>query len=150
MARNKKTEVELTFRLANIEVLELNIPRQLKPLDEGQPVHFNIGMEHRFDISNKVVFVSAMVNVIDSPENEALLANMVTSCNFIVENLHEFVEPESNKVQFPESIIIALNSIAISTTRGILYSELKGTYLHGAILPVLDPKMFAKLPTGNL
>lgn len=149
MAKKKKEEVDFSFLLANIEVLELTISRQLKPLDPAQPVHFNIGMEHRFDIPNKVVFVASMVNIIDKPDDGVVLAKMVSSCNFLVDNLNDFIDADTGKVQFPEQIIVTLNSIAISTTRGILYSELKGTYLHGALLPVLDPKMFAKLPSEN-
>jgi hypothetical protein len=47
-----------------------------------------------------------------------------------------------NEVKLPSDIIIAMNSISISTIRGIMFSTFKGTYLHNAFLPVIDPKSF--------
>jgi hypothetical protein len=35
-----------------------------------------------------------------------------------------------------------LNRISISTTRGAMFSTFKGTFLHAAILPIVDPKNF--------
>lgn len=148
MAKKKAEEFNLTFRLANIELLELNILRPIKALEVGQPVHFNIGMEQRFDIANKVVFVASIVSIIDAPTDGNVLARMATSCNFVVENLEDYVK-DGDKVELPEPIMVTVNSIAISTTRGMLYSELKGTYLHSAILPLLDPKMFTKIPNAQ-
>jgi uncharacterized protein YbbC (DUF1343 family) len=38
-----------------------------------------------------------------------------------------------------------LNSISLSTTRGAMFSTFKGTFLHGAVLPIIDPKQFQAL-----
>lgn len=146
MAKKKAEEFNLTFRLANIELLELNILRPTKAPEIGQQVHFNIGMEQRFDIPNKVVFVASIVSILDAPTDGNVLARMATSCNFVVDNLEDYIK-DGDKVHLPEPIMVTINSIAISTTRGMLFSELKGTYLHGAILPLLDPNMFAKIPS---
>jgi len=35
-------------------------------------------------------------------------------------------------------VILDINELAISTTRGSLFSFLKGTYLHNAILPIIN------------
>ncbi len=55
----------------------------------------------------------------------------------------QHVADEIDKELKPLSvIIIAMNSISISTLRGIMFSTLKGAYLRNAILPVIDPKSF--------
>ena len=59
---------------------------------------------------------------------------------FEFENLASFVVDK--EVKLPSDIIIAINSISISTIRGIMFSTFKGTYLHNAFLPVIDPKAF--------
>ena len=44
--------------------------------------------------------------------------------------------------ELPTDIIVTINSISISTIRGIMFSTFKGTYLHNAFLPIIDPKSF--------
>ena len=42
-------------------------------------------------------------------------------------------------LSFPKIYLNLLNAVVIGTMRGVLYSELRGTQLDDAILPVLDP-----------
>ncbi len=64
---------------------------------------------------------------------------------FTVANFEEVVQLKarmflSSKIPFAETV----NSIAISTTRGFMASELKGTILHYAFLPIIDVKSLSK------
>jgi len=36
-----------------------------------------------------------------------------------------------------------VNSIALSTTRGLLFAQFRGTPLHNTILPLIDPADFS-------
>ena len=45
---------------------------------------------------------------------------------------------KENKYEVPEELEIVLKSAGISTSRGIIFSELEGTYLQGIILPLVD------------
>lgn len=49
---------------------------------------------------------------------------------------------KSGKSDIPEGLKVTLNSISISTARGMLFSAFRGTALHDAILPVIDPKVY--------
>ena len=51
---------------------------------------------------------------------------------------------EKKKIDIPENFIITINSVALSTTRGLMFSLFKGTFLQGAILPLLDPSQYKK------
>ncbi len=144
MAKRKKPETKFTFQLLNIELLGLNLEKLQKPIEEGHHLNYQIGLEHKIDVKNKLVFIGMHVNIIDIANNDYCYGSIDTSCNFQIQNMEDFVAKKTGLVELPEQTIITLNSIAISTTRGIMFSELKGTYLHGAILPIVDPMQFAK------
>jgi hypothetical protein len=65
-----------------------------------------------------------------------------TSCIFEVSEYDQYVDTKGNTLHFPDDFTISINSIAYSTTRGIMFAQFRGTFLHGAILPVIDPKTF--------
>jgi len=145
MAKKKAQEVNFSLQLLNIELLEFSLTRPTKPVEENEPVNFQVGMEQRFDQANKLAFVATTITIIDGTEEANALAKIVTSCNFRIENLDDFTNTETGKVLLPDPAITTLNAVSISTTRGILFSELRGTHLHGAVLPVMDPSNFQKV-----
>jgi len=49
-----------------------------------------------------------------------------------------FKKVDENKYDTPVELEILLKSTGLSTMRGIIYSELRGTYLQNAILPLID------------
>ncbi len=56
------------------------------------------------------------------------------------------VQKDSNGLTMiiPDSLSEILNSVSISTTRGVMHSTLKGTFLNNAILPIIDTKALLK------
>lgn len=145
MAKKKAQELNFSMQLLNIELLEFSLTRQTKPFEENQPVNFQVGMEQRFDQANKIAFVATVITIIDNVEESNVLAKIAASCNFRIENLEDFTNTKTGKVLLPDPAITTLNAVSISTTRGILFSELRGTHLHGAVLPVMDPSNFQKV-----
>jgi hypothetical protein len=144
MAKKKKPEIQFTFKLLNIELLGLKLEKLKNPLDEGHQLNYQIGLEHKIDVKNELVFVGMHVNIIDIADNNYCYGAIDTSCNFQIHNIDNFIVKKTGLVDLPQQVIVTLNSIAISTSRGIMFSELKGTHLHGAILPIIDPVQFAK------
>lgn len=43
----------------------------------------------------------------------------------------------------PEDLQISANTISLSTSRGLLFSRLRGTALHNALLPLIDVSVFS-------
>ena len=74
------------------------------------------------------------------------LGSIKVSCVYYIDNLTEFKSTDNKQFDFPNDFISTVNSISISTARGIMFSQLKGTFLHNAILPILDPKGFKHKP----
>jgi hypothetical protein len=138
--KNKSFSAEIKF--TGIELLKsaINIPSsQDIPLNN---FNFNINIESKGDAEKKLLFVIVNVEV-KSFDQKEILGLIITSCIYEITKFTEFVEVDSNGAMIinPQLVEI-LNSISISTTRGAMFTMFKGTYLHQAILPIIDPKSF--------
>jgi hypothetical protein len=88
------------------------------------------------------VFVTPSVEIL-SEDKKIILGSLKINCVFKFLELAEYCDSKTKKVKLPESIITTLNSIALSSCRGVMVSHFKGTILHSAILPLLDPSSFS-------
>jgi len=134
---------EITFQLKGIELLDIRLSHPQKLLPVKTTYHFNINLEHRINSKNKLVNVICTVSIADN-DNSSELGLIKASCIFEVTNITDFINNETKQVNFPEKVLITLNSITISTVRGIIFSQFKGTFLHNAYLPIIDPQSFTK------
>ena len=66
--------------------------------------------------------------------------SLTANCIFEVENMNDFMDTKTRNINLPEEFVITLNSITISTARGIMFNQFKGTFLHNAILPIIKPE----------
>jgi len=51
---------------------------------------------------------------------------------------HVVIGNAPNQIEIPAPLLRSLLSISVSTLRGLMFGAFKGTYLHGAILPLID------------
>jgi hypothetical protein len=133
--------VEIKFQIKGIEILDLNIIYPKAPLIGEVVFKFNINVELKTVNENSLVMAIVSVDVLDNKTADKY-GLVKVNCIYGVDNFISFVNSESKKVDFPKQFVTALNSISLSTTRGIMYDQFRGTFLHGAILPILDPKSF--------
>ncbi len=144
MADTTTETVQLNLQLINVELLGINISSIDKPTDLGLQVLFQIAIEQRIDLAQKVVSVLTQISIVSKDDPSKIYGNLTTSCSFRIDEMGDYLDNETTKVNLPEQAAITLNSISLSTTRGIMYSEFRGTHLHGAVLPIVDPRQFAK------
>ncbi|HEX6428032.1 MAG TPA: hypothetical protein VF008_10120, partial [Niastella sp.] len=65
--------------------------------------------------------------------------SLIVSCIFQLENFEQVIQFDAeNKLNVPQPLIDLVNTISISTVRGIMFSIFKGTMLHNAFLPIID------------
>jgi len=127
------------LQLKSIELLQSSLSTPRNTNINMSSYTFNISIESRGDATNKLIFVIVSVEIKDA-EQTLLLGSLAVSCIFEIANFKEVIQLNSEGlVIIPESLRNTLNSIAISTTRGVLFSEFRGTFLHGAVLPIIDP-----------
>lgn len=148
MTQSKKDKINFTFQLKKIELLEFALNQLALPISEQTTFHFDINLEQQIILEKNLVIAIPKIEVIYE-DKKTKLASLKASCIFEVSNLKDFLNKEKTQVLFPDEVLLTLNSITISTVRGIMFSQFRGTYLHNAILPIIDPKSFTqKKKTG--
>ena len=134
-------QVNVNFQVKGIELLEINLNPIQIPLSPEKVYNFNINIEQRINNEEKLVIVITSVDIIHEQDQQCH-ASIKTSVIFLIENLQDFITPNTSQVNFPDQFIVTLNSISLSTTRGIMFSNFKGTFMHNAILPIVNPSGF--------
>ena len=130
------------FQLTAIEILGFSLIDSTK-LPEVKLFNFGVGVEARLNAEEKLLFVVSTVEI-RNDDSSVLLADIKTSCVFAIKNFDEHVKQSaSGKLEINQYLLNTLNMVSISTTRGIMFTTFKGTCVHNAILPVIDPKDFA-------
>lgn len=137
----QKKEDSITFSFKGIELLGFDLIQPAKNLINLSTFNFEIRSEIRLNNDLKLVMVIISVDLFDQ-EKTNKLGYISTSCIFEVVDYNRYVDVKTNTLNFPNDFMISVNSIALSTTRGIMFSQFRGTYLHNAVLPIIDPKSF--------
>ncbi|MBL7904018.1 MAG: hypothetical protein JNL22_03250 [Bacteroidales bacterium] len=137
---NKDFNVELQIKAIELLNVSLNLPAN--PNVPVTNFNFNIGIESLADTVNKLVFVIVHVGI-KNDDHSVDLGELSVSCIFEIVNFEDVIKVEADgKINIPHRLIETLNNISVSTTRGVMFSTFKGTFLHGAVLPVVDTKQF--------
>lgn len=134
--------IKIGFQIKGIELLDscLNAPQQ--PLPNNGIFQFDINLEHRLSVDNSIVIVVCTVSIYNESKDQ-LLGQLKASCIYLVENLTTYINTETQALQLPDHFISTLNSVSISTTRGLMFAFFRGTFLHNAVLPIIDPSTFS-------
>ena len=132
----------VTYRISALELLNLEIKHPKQDQMDLNTFHFDLKLQHRINAEKNLVFVITTINILDK-DKTTQVGHMETSCIFHVENFNDYIG-EDNQARFPDSFIAEINAMAISTTRGIMFSEFKGTFLHKAVLPVFKNEQLRK------
>lgn len=141
-------QVNVNFQLKEIELLEINLHHPQIPLSAERTYNFNIQIEQRINNEDKMVIVITSIEVIHEEDKQCHAAIKV-SCIFIIENFQDFIVASTNQVNLPDQFAITLNSISLSTTRGIMYSQFKGTFMHNVLLPIVNPSSLITTRSEN-
>jgi hypothetical protein len=137
MAKIEINDFKVELQLKAIELLNSSLQLPVGQNAAITSFNYNINIESRADAANKLVFVIVHVEIKNNDQTNVLGALSV-SCIFEIVNFEEVIKTEADgKLNIPQSLIDTLNSISISTTRGVMFSTFKGTFLHNAILPVI-------------
>lgn len=115
--------------------------------------NFNIRVETKVNPSQKVILVFVYVIVSDMEREGMKLAKIDILNVFEIANFENVISnPALTEFIIPDELETSLKTVSISTARGILWSELKGTYLHNAVMPVVylqDFKEESTIPEGS-
>ena len=129
----------IEFHLKSIEMQEVSFSLPKQAMRENKTYHYNINIQHRINIEQKLIIVDTTIETLYQ-DKKTRLGLIKVACVFFMESLLDYRSEVNDKlVNLPENFITILNSVSISTTRGIMFSQFRGTFLHNAILPIIAP-----------
>lgn len=129
-------EQPVTFRIKRIETLNSSL-KTPEVREEVVTFNFEINIRQGVNAQDRIVLAIASVEIY-SLNSTVLLGSYEAAFSFEFEDFED-VFPETASMEVPENLSTAINSICISTTRGLMFGAFKGTYLHNAILPLINP-----------
>ncbi|MFN0202376.1 MAG: hypothetical protein ACKVTZ_12695 [Bacteroidia bacterium] len=129
----------MEFQIRSIELLEF----ALIPPAPGAPAttnfYFDFNIQHQIDPENKVVAVFSHV-IVKAEDQTSNLARLGTLCVYEIKDFEKIVIKQGTTLTLPEEWQEELYVTSVDTTRGIMFSQFKGTPLHYAFFPVIDPR----------
>jgi len=146
MSKIENKDFTIDLQLKSIELLKGSISLPSVPEVSLNNFNFNISLESKADATNKILFVIVSVEIRSEDQNY-VLGSLAVSCIYSIVNFDDVVKIEADgKLDIAQPLVEILNSISISTARGVMFSTFKGTFLHNAFLPIVDPRSFQQTP----
>jgi hypothetical protein len=141
----KKT---FSFRIHGIDLVEKSMFKG----DVKDEDVFNYDVKAQLVGHPRTELIVAFVSVkIKKNESEDILAKVIIGVGFNIKDYENSFEKDSQGIHIvPTELEIMLKSIAISTMRGVLFSEFRGTPLHKAFLPIISPDTMQPVKGNNL
>ncbi len=132
----------IEIQLKCIELLSSNLQKHAFGAISHNSFNFNVNIETKVDDLNKLLFAIVYVEILTEDQSQ-VLGGISVNCIFDLKNFDELIKFESTgKHTLPQELVDIMNSISLSTTRGVMFATFKGTPLHNAFLPIIDPKPF--------
>lgn len=143
--KTPKIDFEVTFQIVNIELVEFCIQDKKENIKDFESKDltsyvFEIGLDQEADFENNIIAVKTLMSIKNATKTFEY-ANLTTRCYFKFNDLSLFLD-KKKVLNVPDKYRDRIASISISTSRGILFSQLKPTYLKNAILPIIDVGVF--------
>lgn len=135
------TKKDFNFQLRNIDVIEVILKHPEKQLPKECQYNFDINIQHNITDKDNLIVVAPTI-LIRINNEEIIYGKFKANIFFQVQNLDDFKNQDNSKFDIPDPFITTLNSISISTLRGLMFLAFKGTFLHNAILPIVNPDNF--------
>ncbi|MPM41225.1 hypothetical protein SDC9_87875 [bioreactor metagenome] len=131
----------ISFKIETIELLDYSLSGKDKNIPVEAVFNFDINIEHRFDVqNNRVIAITNFKILVEGIED--VLGSASISCIYNISEMKKYIDGKD--VNLPDEFITTINSLSLSTSRGILFTLFRGTILHNAILPVINPLDFKK------
>lgn len=131
----------IEFQIRAIELLDYSLIPPNEKLEDSTLFHFDVKIEHKLKVENDLFFVVTQINIYTDDETKPI-GHLKSSCIFSIKDLSKFIDKKTGSLNFNDEILTTFNSVSISTTRGLMFSQFRGTVLHSAILPIVDPSTF--------
>jgi hypothetical protein len=125
------------FKIHGIELISFSLQPQPAREYPKEIFEFNIQQEPKTNAEKRLIIIFTTVIIKESGQ-EAVLANLKVACGFEMLFFESTIKRnKEGDYIIPHELNSTITRIAIATTRGVLYSQLRGSYLQNTALPVL-------------
>lgn len=117
-------------------------------------LQYNFEAKFYFEPENELVIVYLTVTASLKPASDAtgesevgrtpMVAKLDVRYDYAVQDMKNFFAEASMTNNLPDLFYITLQSISVSTARGIFLEKTSGTYLGPRFFGIIDPKSFRK------
>ena len=139
---NDSDKISVSFKIKGIEILDSALFNSDFERKDDTLFLYDINIVQKLNLDKNLLIVVSSITILDK-NTEKKLGHFKASCIYFIESLESFFDTLNKKLNLPSQLIITLNSISISTTRGLMFSFFRGTLLHDAVLPIIDPNTFS-------
>lgn len=141
MLEFKENDFIVKLQFNAIEVINFQIKVPMENLSNLDKFNFTVDTELQINEENKLLVIVVEIKIYDSTKTIEI-GNFKTNNVFLVIENFDLIKAKLGKehIPMPQELVTMLNSISLSTTRGVMWSTFKGTILHNAVLPLWNPK----------
>ena len=134
----------IKYQIRGIEILSKQI-NAITAEFLNTEVSFTLKIEFKVQAETKFVIPVIDVDTFDK-ESKFIFAKHKIAFFFEIEDFEKNILLNKEHIyNIPDELQAPLQALAVSTTRGLLFMEFKGTYLGNAILPVVDISSLSKI-----
>ncbi|WP_273210731.1 hypothetical protein [Runella zeae] len=129
--------LDVGVRINRVELLASSLNSQLNPNSSVRSVSFEVRIENTVNTEEKLIFVIVHTKITNE-ERTIVYGTLSVSCIFEIQGFEKVVREVEGKIDINSQLRDSLNDSAISTARGVMFSTFRGTFLHNAILPLIE------------
>ena len=145
----KKEPLNISFKINSIELTSQSISVSPDTVIDINDLNYNIGIQILYDITSGYIKISPTISIC-SKNDSSEYGKLSIDCFYEIIDFKEVIPlNENNSPIIPIPFLHTLISISLSTSRGIMYSSFRGTFLQKAILPIVDPTSFIQNPDNT-
>jgi hypothetical protein len=135
------------IKIHGIELIEKSLYRAT--LDSPDVFNFQTTLQSLLDHTQQMIVYFVSIEIKNIKSNN-LVGKIMAGVGFVIEDFEQvFLKDKKEQYIIPDDLENMLKTISISTMRGIMFSEFRGTQLHKAVLPIIMANSFQPLE-GNM
>lgn len=133
-----------SFALRKIDLIEKTL-RVYNKKEKKVEYDYRISLQIIPNPTDNHSFHVMSVDIFPKGQEKEIISTVKLGFVFEIPDLESIaITSEEEGITLPEGLLNLLNAVVIGTMRGVIFSELRGTQLDDAILPVLDPSKFQR------
>ncbi len=133
-------------KLIDIKIIKKCYGLPLDKVQNAKSFHFDISIEDTVNLDTEdqnTFYILKSINIkvlekVKDNEIEFVDFGMVYTFNF--DGFQNLVSISGNSIIIDDQLSEWLDNVVLSSTRGAMYSELRGSYIDGLVFPLIKPK----------